>query len=34
MKLPAALLLLTLAPAFAAQTITTTPTAPTDSKPV
>lgn len=33
MKLPVALLLLTLTPAFAAQTITTTPTAPTDSKP-
>ena len=33
MKLPVALLLLTLAPAFATQTITTTPAAPTDSKP-
>jgi predicted DNA-binding protein with PD1-like motif len=33
MKLPIALLMLMLAPAFAAQTITTTPTAPSDSKP-
>ncbi len=33
MKLPIALLLLMLAPAFGAQTITTTPTAPSDSKP-
>jgi predicted DNA-binding protein with PD1-like motif len=33
MKLPVAFLMLMLAPAFAAQTITTTPTAPTDSTP-
>ncbi len=33
MKLPIALLIMMLAPAFAAQTITTTPAAPTDGKP-
>jgi predicted DNA-binding protein with PD1-like motif len=33
MKLPVTLLMLMLTPAFAAQTITTTPTAPSDSKP-